>query len=585
MPLFLATAVPSQSQLVSFESPTARLEILAPALSRTLGEPVVIGTPLLNDTITISVKNVTKAELMKKIAIAANASWVRKEKFLLFEQTSDQQRAEREFSEKEKLRRITDAIEVAKKQSSKFAAFDEKEANAVKRELEALSKTRPAGNEGEYDANYYGRINRLDRRGPYSRFVKRLVTRLTPQMVMPLSSTNRRVVYSTKPTVLQRQLTIKYDDLWAQLVNEQTIWADVTKGVPIRSGRDTEYISYGFSSLASTVALPSDRIPTIQIKFTSDMTGLNINAQIAIYDDKGKTITTDYQSLSGEDDSVQEEDIKAAEEARKKPKEKITLSPEAEEYRDFMTRRQTGKRAPIAKSLLEKLLNPEKVEAGGQYQLEIFKNMAGNRNIVVYNLGVTGDYMENMDFLRSQYFRRMMDIEDSEKWFTVSLKDRTAMRSMILDPKLYGPMLRAASTRDCASIEEESDFAAKLPDNEMAGYYLQERINRVRPYDLPIYNDRAALRLYAYMEPSVRKALFSGQKIALQKLDDRFTRELFKSIFWADYSNWNFDYEAFSKRKMEAGTSSLMNFKTWCTEAFFKNLQTFALMDSKAICC
>ena len=557
MPLFLAPVVSKQAPLITLEVPTSRLEKISSTLSKALGEPVVIATPLLNDTVTISVKDVTKGEFMKKLATAANASWVRKENFLLFEQTSEQQRAEREYSEKEKFRRISEAVEQAKKQVSKMIAFDENEARSVKRELEALSKIKPAGEEGEYDPVYYGRINRLDRRGPYSRFTKRLVTRLTPQMIMPLSATNRRVVYSNNPTGMQMRLPIKIDDLWAQLVNEQAIWSDVTKSTPVKSSRDTEYISYGFSNLAYTVNPASSRTPTVHIKFATDATGINVNAQISIYGEKGRSITSDYQSLSGEPEEAQEEDIQAANEARKKTKEKIVLSAEAEEYRQFITRRQSEKRGPIAKNLLEKLLHPEDFEAAGQYQLENFKAMIGSRNLIAYNLGLFGDYLEGIDFLRTPYTRKLMEMEDSEKWFTMTIKDRFATRAQIVDPRLIGPMVRLASTRDCATIEEESDFAARLPENEAASWQLQERINRVRPYDLPVYNDRTALRLYAYMDQNIKKAIFSGQKVPLQKLGDRFARELFKSVFWADWANWNFDYQAFQTK--EGGFSQEFN--------------------------
>ncbi len=548
MPIFLAPAFHLQADLITLDLPTSRLESVSQTLSKVLREPIVIATPLLNDTVTISVKNITKTELMQKLASTANASWVRKEKYLLFEQTSDQQRAEREFSEKEKLRRITEAIENAKKQVAKLINFDDNEAKALKRELEALAKTQPAGSEGEYDANYYGRIQRLEKRGPYSRFTKRLVTRLTPQLVMPLSANNRRVTYSNRPTAMQLQLPVKFDDLWAQLVNEQATWSDATKGVPIKSGRDTEYITYGFASLAQAVAPASTRVPTVQIKFTTDASGINMNAQIGLYDEKGMNITSDYQSLTGDPEEVSEANIQAAEEARKRVKEKVVMSPEAEEYRKFITQRQTGKRAPIEKSLLEKLLHPEDIEAGGQYQLESLKGMAKSKNIIAYNLGPYGDYLEGIDFLRTPYYRKMMDLEDTEKWFTIAIKDRYATRTQMIDPKLIGPMVRLASSKDCNTIEEESDFAARMPENEMSSYFIQERINRVRPYDLPIYNDRAALRLYAFMPLGVREALFSGQKIPLQKLDDKFTRELYKSVFWADWANWNFDYQEFQDK-------------------------------------
>ncbi|MEI7576795.1 MAG: hypothetical protein WCK51_07875 [Armatimonadota bacterium] len=547
MPFLLAPFVLPQSQLISFEVPATRLENLAPLLSKAIGEPIVIGTPLLNDTLTISVRDVTKAELMKKIAQVANATWSKKESFLLFEQSSDQIRAEQAYAQTEKLRRVTTGIENAKKRVAKMISFDENEAKAIKREIDAIAQTKPRGGEGEYDEQYYGRINRLDARGPYSRFVKRLVTRLNPQMAMLVSKNNRRVVFSNNPTGQQQRLNIKLDDIWAQLVNEQAVWSDVTKGAPIRSSRDTEYISYGFSRLASTVSQANPRIPTIQIKFATDSLEQSLNAQISIFDDKGRQITSDYQSLDGEPEQDSEEAVKASEDARKKPKDKIVLSPEAEEYRKFMFERRGGKRGPIPKTLLEKLLNPEKFEANGQYQLENFRSFAGTKNLIVYNLGSYGDYMEQVDFLRNPYYRRVLEIEESEKWFTLNLKDRLATRTMMIDPKLIGPMIRLAVTRDCGTIEEQADFAAKMPDNESMGWMLQERINRVRPYDLPIYNDRAGLRLFAFADPKLKKLIFSGKSVPLDQFDARFQREMFKSVFWADWSNWNFDYSAFQK--------------------------------------
>jgi hypothetical protein len=86
MPFFLAHIVLQQNASVTLDLPTTRLENAAPVLIKALGEPIVIATPLLNDTLTISVKDVTRAVFMKKVAEVTNATWSKKENFLLLSQ-------------------------------------------------------------------------------------------------------------------------------------------------------------------------------------------------------------------------------------------------------------------------------------------------------------------------------------------------------------------------------------------------------------------------------------------------------------------------------------------------------------------
>lgn len=355
------------------------------------------------------------------------------------------------------------------------------------------------------------------------------------------------MVYSSNPTGMQQRIPFKYDDLWAQLVNEQAVWSDTVKSTPFRSSMDNDGMMYYMGEAASQVEPASPTIPTIQIAFTTDATGMSTNVQLKIYNSKGISVTNSYESLMYDSDTEVGYDFDAAK-AQKDKAAKIVLSKEAEEYRAFIKVRDTGKRPTLSPMLREQLLNPERFEPGAQYRLEMFKAIFGNRNFVVHNLSFWGDNLETMGLLTTPYFRNYLDINEGDKWVTLALKNRFSARSSILDPKLFGPMIRIASTKDCTTIEEESDFSSKMPENEMSDYQIQQRINLLRPYDLPISNDRASLRLFAFMDGQVKKAIFAGEKVPLQKLDQRFYAELYRAIYWADWSNWDFDYQAFQSK-------------------------------------
>jgi hypothetical protein len=109
-------------------------------------------------------------------------------------------------------------------------------------------------------------------------------------------------------------------------------------------------------------------------------------------------------------------------------------------------------------------------------------------------------------------------------------------------------MVRSARTKDCDTIEDQATFAAKLPEDEMSGYTVRSMVDAVRPYPLPMYNDHHSLRLYAYIDAGERRTILTGGKVPLQKLGDKFARELYKSIFWEDWSNWDVDYESFQNK-------------------------------------
>ena len=549
MPFFLAPVVLLQNPSVTLELPTTRLENAAPILTKALNEPIVIATPLLNDTLTISVKDVPRAILMKNIAETINATWSKKENFLLLEQTSEQRAAEVEYAQKRKLEQVTKAIKFAKESASKMLAFDANEAKALKRDVEILSKQKPRSTE-EFDENYYRRSAQLGRRNPYSRFMKRLITRFTPQMVMPLSTDNRHIVYSTNPTNLQARIPFKFDDLWAQLVEEQAVWADVMKGSNTQS-QDEEYggIVYFSGSSANGLTEPaSPQIPTMHISLNTDGYGMNTSCRIKLYDREGKQISEEYVSLEGVSEEQEEALLTMQSNAKKNPLPKPKFSEEAEEYLKYLKGTQSGKKPAVPPRILDKLLNPEKFEPGAQYQLEVLKLLGQGKNVVSHNFSNWFYDVDQINSLRSPIYQEYVEYKESDTFVTIAMRNRLYGRASRIDPNLAGPMVRSARTKDCDTIEDQATFAAKLPEDEMSGYTVRSMVDAVRPYPLPMYNDHHSLRLYAYMDAGARRTILGGGKVPLQKLGDKFARELYKSIFWEDWSNWDVDYESFQNK-------------------------------------
>ena len=549
MPLFLAPVLLHQNASVTLDLPTTRLENAAPVLTKALGEPIVIATPLLNDTLTISVKDVTRAVFMKKIAEVTNATWSKKENFLLLEQTSAQQAAEWEYAQKRKLEQITKAISIAKQSAQKMLAFDASEAKALKRDVELFSKQKPRSTD-EFDESYYRRSAQLARRNPYSRFMKRLTTRFTPQMVMPLSTTNRHIVYSTDPTPMQARIPFKFDDLWAQLVEEQAIWSDVMKGTTDQSQVEVDegLIFYAEGMAGGRTEPASAQIPTMHVSLNTDGYGMNTSCRIKLFDREGKQISEEYVSLAGVSEEDEDALLNMQSEAKQKSSEKPKLSDEAEEYAKYFKGTQTGKKPPIPARVLEQLLNPEKYEPGAQYQLEVIKFLAQGKNIVSHNCSNLFMDLDQLRAFRSPFFREYIDLQEADNWMTLAVRNRLYGRASRIDPKLSGPMVRSDRTKDCDTIEDQASFAAKLPEDEMSGYLVRSMVDAVRPYPLPMYNDQNSLRLYAHMDTNLRKNILSGRPLPLQKFGDKFARELFKSIFWQDYSNWDVDYELFQNK-------------------------------------
>lgn len=549
MPFFLAPVLLLQNPSVTLDMPTTRLENAAPILSKALQEPIVIATPLLNDTLTISVQSVPRAMLMKQIAATVNATWSRKENFLLLEQTSEQQRAEQEYAEKRKLEQVTKAVEAAKKTAAKMIAFDMNEAKALRRDVELHSKEKPRQSE-EFDEVYYRRSALLSRRNPYNRFMKRLVTRFTPQMVMPLSTSNRHIVYSTNPTAMQSRIPFKFDDLWAQLVDEQAIWSDVMKGS--NNGQQMSdydgYVFYYGDNSSSKTEPANAASPTMLVTLNTDAYGMNVSCQIKLFDREGKQIHNDYISLEAGAEDAELSWLNARVEAKKAPPEKPKLSEEAEEYSAYIKTQQRGKKAPIPARILEQLLNPEKYEPGAKFQLEVLKFVAQGKNLITHNLMSWFLDTDQLTMLRTAQFQEYVEFQEVDNWMTITTKNRLYGRSLRIDPRVSGPMIRSAQKKDCDTIEDQAIFASKLPDDEMAGYTVRSMIDAVRPYPLPIYNDQNSLRLYAFMDESSRKTILKGGKVPLQRLGDKFARELYKSVFWQDWSNWSVDYESFQNK-------------------------------------
>ena len=519
---------------VTLELRGVRMENAAPILAKALGmSSLEIGPSLKNDVILVRTKDVAPEVLKANLAKVLNGTWEHRTEGWRFTQSDEQKAQERKTYDKARYKFFSEIVEKSKKRLAGMQPFDEENSKKLIRELKALSTSTISD---RFNNTIWRRISKIDEQSPMHRFAIRASLRITPAVWMRLTEDNPRVVFSTRPNAMQQPFPFRVDDLLDIAMQEQNQWATYAAGQPLdgpKAGPSEEDGRYSlgklndrrepfkasdFNIITMTVALQEQTIEfrayNAKGKSTLDA---NINAYEASEEDFGGNVKDEIEKLK---------------------KKMVKATGDAKEYLDLVAPidfrpSNAGNRKPLSPSLLAKLLNPEKVDPLSIGAPDVYLGSIDTPNVII-SMNDNQRQMRFPEFKDSRYMRFMpANIVDADGWFMLSQPNPMAVRKLMPDRKILGPLLRFINAnKRPLSLEEQATFALQLPWSSEFRDSYQAHLRLVETSEIETYNNRSALRIFGSMTTGqVAQAKKGG--VPFSSLTDDAKREIFRSIFYS----------------------------------------------------
>jgi hypothetical protein len=560
---FAFSVLLSQQKLVTVNIPGARLEVAESELSRAFGEPVTIGTSLKQLPIVIMAKDVSVHELREKIALALNASWEKKQTGWVLFQTSEQKKAEDEYSRKEKLRLVEQSLAKKRKAVQDQKAFNPEVARMLGKELELLQNTNVKGDDS---GRFWRRLQQVDAKGPVGRFGNAFALRIPPEMFTVVSNENPRVVFSSSPTRMQLPLKVNFTDLYQTLVKEQQIWADYAKGKRFEGPEVEGGGRYVMGDLGSQTKEFDAAPGLVHVIVTGGET--NVSLELKIYSRKNRKICSfrlDDLTFSFEDNDYDNwrELQKELEERAKK----IQYSDRAKEFKQVI---REDKQTKPSQTLFQSLLQPESIDPSNYLLPDILNHIRGNRNVVMIPTFFESIIGEQMVLAKPNRWSGTNRIED-DRWLVMHPINRKEFKRTEVDRKTLGTICRAVA-KGGLSLEKEAQIEYLLPWEIDSGYGYKTWMKMIAGPKPQSYQDRSALRIWACLPMAFKQGnpenkkdtdLPPGYPIQNQRtskftfgdLSQNCQLEFHRAIFSQQYGGYNsVDYESLTP-EMQQGNS------------------------------
>ena len=226
----LSSPAALQEPLVNLEINGERLETAGPKIAKALGLRSLIVNPVLqNQVVLISVKNVPVREFLAQMDKSLNMTIMQRTEGWWIHQTPDEQLREQQADKKAREGKINELVAALKKTIGEQPAFDRNEASNIKKSQDAAmnSMRQSMQNGGVMNQDAMASASKMQSRTPQSRFAYRLAAKIKPEHLIGLSPSNSRIVFSTKPTAMQKPFPFDVYALVNQLRAEQQTWVDV----------------------------------------------------------------------------------------------------------------------------------------------------------------------------------------------------------------------------------------------------------------------------------------------------------------------------------------------------------------------
>ena len=524
-----------QAPGISIELRGVRMENAAPILAKALGMPgLEIDSHLKDDVILVRTKNVAPEQLKAKLAKVLNASWVQTEASWLLGQTNEQRMADKTEEKMTRFKFFSSLVEKSKKTLGNLKPFDEQECLRLQNEIKTLSKLPYRDN----DMNFYRLTERIDESGPKSRFVNRLVSRVSVSDWMKLTEQKPRIVFCSRPNSMQQSFSFQIGDLVSMAISEQNLWAKYGGGDPVEaktSGDDEENELSNYLGELNDLREKTKQSDFGYVTMTLDLHSEDIS--IVVYDEEGMKThsgsisTFDFESYL----KSNEESVIAAKNPKKKPK----YSGDVAEFLNLMSPvNEFGSRRlnlkPLSESLVQKLLHPETTDPLSIAAPDVLLESIASPNVI---LKLKDELVNTRDPIFEGPDPDLYDgevMKDADGWFLVRQPNPLHFRRSMPNRKKLGGIIQfAINNRRPLTLEERAKLAFELPWDRAAFDNFETHIKPILVSEVEGPDNRSALRIYGSMTAEQRDQAKKGG-ILVSRLSEATKEEFFRGLFYAD---------------------------------------------------
>lgn len=544
------------AQPVSLDIPPSRLPEALKAIESRTGVSLLAGTPLANEVVMIRVRDVPLADVMNRLAETVGAEWQREGAGYRLSRSVAQEQRDARAAAQARQRAIQKAIDAALAELRRRPRLDEATVRDMMGELPWPDRPTapPGGGRGAGERL----VPRIDLRGalvatPGGRAAAQIASLIGAGELARIEP-GQRVVYSTRPTPMQRPLVGAALGIVQRMIEEERVFQEVTLDmVRSRFPAIDDAMSRGGRSRNE----PSGPIAKVLFIVTPGRAEgrpgrgafrapWQMPVEIVALDAQGRQVTRNLGLLE-----ISEDEAAPTGDAGGEP---IAFSDEAKAWAraiQFGSRRPGGgpfgggpiaevvgavfsfgpedqddSALKVADRLRQAMADPLQNEPLAFYVGPAFLAAAGDENLIAslpddlltslapaVNAGITTG-----NLLARAASEWNLDVRREGGWMLVAPENRTAARFARIDRAALAAVLSVVSQGRNLSLDELAAYAARRPRGATSWDLALWRI--LNPVSAgtqasQLFGNYEALRLWGLLDTGARQTLLRGQALSL----------------------------------------------------------------------
>lgn len=509
---------------VTFTCVGAAVPQLVQQLSQTAHVPMMAPRAFQSDIVVVRAKDARLKDLMDRIADLSAGTWEQKPEGYVLVRSGQKLRAEESDEYAHQVEMFQKSIDKQKKALATLEPWSEQTAKTI---AFGLMDTQKTGTNGSFDGRAWQRIQGLDEKAPGGRAIGRVLANLEAKDLAALP-TDYKIVFSDRPNRLQRQLPASVVPALSDLVAEQNLWSDVANRIiGDQAGglySSAAWMKKSFRGEVGKILL------TVSKSINND--NINANIELIVADRKGSVIVRSNRNLNtyGSDNEFKMPTPEAGE-------QEIPPSPMAAAAKGIYMS-ESGDRKPLAKELLNQILNPEKFEPLAIGSGDMLVKMATMKNVNLvaalpddsFTMGLMGGMQKVTPSMLLKLLTLFMNVKQSDGWVSLSSKLPATARSERVDRVILGNYLRAVYAKGHATLDDAAAYAMAVPGQlwDSLGFQMSMLATKSQQGE---YFDANMLRFYAQLTPIQRQTLARGASIPLAGLQPSLMELVNKMVF------------------------------------------------------
>lgn len=500
---------------ISFETRATTVDKALDALSAQNNVKIKAVGPIARQVVVIKVTKQPIEVFLKHLSTVLSASVTQRDGVIEVSENGNAIKAEEDAERARAAKQFAKSIaEQTKEINAPSLSEDEfhKSLTELKRLMEQVRN-----NPDDPDGKLYEQTDRLRETMPTTLLVRRLVATIPPAELAAIQ-TDRRVVYATNPTRMQKPFNATAQKVLAQYATEYTRIASAINRFPKEQQED-------FLGLIGTYQAKG--APTKVILGCTRYAGDNLAIEAQVLDNQGRVISSGSTSLVGSLQSEESAGTKAEEGA--KNEKGLQVSEESKVYFALMSRGIEGGVGGIdviQEPLRSKVLNPETHDPLSFGITDLLLGAAADRNqpmiVVLPDSAQTIDLNGSpkaSDLFSQLRVSEQVIVDTVDGWLVGKPFHAADARNRRLSRSAYGNLVRSISKSGRVGLSDLTSFAMSQRVNPgYDSFYIMNLYalfgSAMAGYDLSAWE---ALKFYGYLGETTRKSM-EGKFVAFGSL-------------------------------------------------------------------